>query len=195
MTEIKDDIGYFENVFPVMDMIGFARLLLADLAIKSKVIYFNGWKDNVACLNGDYKARIEEIMYSDNGWAIKFSKLIDIKHYFNNQLTWEHQFSLALQSVLTELKKEWYYDFGYDDIKVSFNQNEIDKIKEEYDKETLEVMDHFSSLLSNVAMGRKWQLEEKKMTRRLNRQREKNRSFMYNQMRRAGIKNPSKYIK
>ena len=194
MTEIKDDIGYFENVFPIIDMRSFTRLLLADLASKSPILSLNGCKDKVICLNGDYKTRIEEIMYAENGWAISFSKFIDIEHYFNNQLTWEHQFSLSLQSVLTELNKEWSYDFESDNIEITFSQSEIDKIKGEYDEDILEVMDHFSSLLSDVTMGRKWKLEEKKMTRRLNRQHEKNRSFMYHQLLKAGIKNPSEYV-
>ncbi len=194
MVELEDDIGCFEDVFPVVDMKGFTRLLLADLASKSPIIYLNGCKDKIACINNDYKARIEDIMYTDNGWAIKFSKLIDIKYYFNNQLSWEHQFSLALQSVLTELNKEWFYDFEYDCIKIIFGQNEIDEIKKDYDDDTLEIMDHFSSLLSNVSMGRKGQLEKKEMTKRLNKQREMNRSFIYNQIYKSGVKNPDSYI-
>lgn len=100
----KNDIEHYINITPVVDLKGFVTLLLADLASKTR----NIWTENTkyAFLPMDYKNRIEQIMYAENGWGIKFSKLIDINEYYEKQRQWEDNLGEVLSETLSELKKD-----------------------------------------------------------------------------------------
>ena len=77
-SNIKKEQQQIIGIVPAIDMKHFVLLLLADLASKSPIIYFNDCNIKTACLSSDYKRIIQDIMYQENGWGIKFAELIDI---------------------------------------------------------------------------------------------------------------------
>ncbi len=184
-----DETKYFYDITPVMDMQNFVMLLLADLANKSPV-----FSQNIACLPVDYKQRMQEIMYEENGWGIRFSKLIPIEIYYENQKEYEQKLGLALQEALRQLGKETDYDFVSDCLKISFTQGEIEQIKNRYDPETLEIMDHFSNLLQDYSFSRNARLEQKMGNRFQQKAQENYRHSLILSLRSRGIKYPEKYL-
>lgn len=166
---MNDDIGYFYNINPIIDMEKFIMLLLADLASKSPITCFDNHDYKIACLTTDYKRVIEKIMYEENGWGIKFGQLIDIKQYYDNQIEWENEFAIAISKVLEKLNKQTNYDFMCDNIEIKFTNAEISSIKSQYDEDVLELIDHFSNLLSNYIYSRKFDIDERDIKRFINR--------------------------
>lgn len=185
---MNDDIGYFYNIIPIIDMEKFVMLLLADLASKSPITCFDNPNKKIACLKTDYKRIIEKIMYEENGWGIKFAQLIDIKQYYNNQLEWENEFSLNISKILEKLNKQITYNFLFDNIEIIFTEREINNIKSLYDEDFLKIMDHFSNLLSSYIFSRKYDLDERDRKRFINRRVENQHDILKKMMRRAGIK-------
>lgn len=160
-NRIKKEQEEFIGVIPIMDMKHFIMLLLADLASKSKIYHLDGSKTKTACLSTDYKRIIEDIMYQENEWGIKFAELINIYSYYEFQAEWEAKFGKKLRKVLDELNKEFYYDFERDVIEIEFAEEEIDNIKKMYDEKTLQVMDHFTNLIDSYSFSRKSKLDNK----------------------------------
>lgn len=101
----KNDINHYIDITPVVDMKGFVTLLLADLASKNTIYVFNESNKKYASLPIDYKNRIEKIMYEDNEWGIKFSRLIDINEYYEHQIDWEQELGKTISNIINELKK------------------------------------------------------------------------------------------
>lgn len=190
----KNDIEHYINITPVVDLKGFVTLLLADLASKTR----NIWTENTkyAFLPMDYKNRIEQIMYAENGWGIKFSKLIDINEYYEKQRQWEDNLGEALSETLSELKKDSpiSYNFQTDTISIPFTIKEISKIKQRYDNEVLEIMDHFSNLIEDYAFSREFKIDSREMDRNNKRRIDQHNNFLIYQLRCKGIKNPEKYL-
>jgi hypothetical protein len=191
--KIKKEEQQIIGIIPVVDMKNFVLLMLADLASKSKIHYFNN-NIKIACLSTNYKEIIEDIMYEGNGWGIEFASLIDIYSYYEKQQDWEQELGCTIQEVLEELNKELRYDFEYDNIEIDFKEEEIDSIKNNYDEETLEVMDHFTNLMSSPIFDRRYKLKQKEMDRSVNRRMDKAHDFLINDLRRNGVKCPEKYI-
>lgn len=108
-------------------------------------------------------------MYEENGWGIKFGQLIDIKQYYDNQIEWENEFAIAISKVLEKLNKQTNYDFMCDNIEIKFTNAEISSIKSQYDEDVLELIDHFSNLLSNYIYSRKFDIDERDIKRFINR--------------------------
>jgi len=146
-------------------MRNFIILLLADLASKSLIHHFDNSGIKTASLSTDYKRIIEDIMYEENGWGIKFATLINIYSYYEFQLDWERKFASTLKKVLVELNKKIEFDFENDSIRVNFTKEEIDTIKSKYDEETLSNMDHFSNLINNITFTRNYKLNVKDIER------------------------------
>jgi len=146
-------------------MRNFIILLLADLASKSLIHHFDNSEIKTACLRTDYKRIIEDIMYEENGWGIKFATLINIYSYYEFQLDWERKFASTLKEVLVELNKTIEFDFENDSIRVDFTSEEIEAIKSQYDEETLSNMDHFSNLIDDIIFTRNFKLNVKDMKR------------------------------
>lgn len=173
MNEIKERIIEEQKsiigIVPVMNMKNFVMLLLADLASKSKIYHLDGRKTKTACLSADYKRIIEDIMYQENGWGIKFAELINIYTYYEFQQEWEEKLGRTLKEVLDKLHKEVTYDYERDIIEIEFTEEEIDNIKSTYDEKTLEVMDHFSNLIVGYVFNRKFKLDKKDLNRTKNR--------------------------
>lgn len=161
--ENKKNIG----IEPVVDMKHFVMLLLADMARKSPILYFDKSKHNIktACFETDYKRIIEEIMYVENGWGIKFAEFIDISEYYECQIDWEEEFDKTIKEVCAELGKEYYFDIESEYIEIDFTKEEIENIRSHYDEHILETMDHFSNLMYAPVFRRKFKMEMKEMSR------------------------------
>lgn len=160
-AENKKNIG----IEPVIDMKHFVLLLLADLASKSPILHFDGSNTQTACLGTDYKRIIEEIMYAENGWGIKFAELIDICSYYEYQIEYEEKLARMIKQVCSELNKEYYFDIENDRIRIDFTNDEIENIKNMYDEHVLETMSHFTKLMSAPAFSRKFNMEMKELSR------------------------------
>ncbi len=156
---IKEEQRKIIGIEPVIDMKHFALLLLADLASKSHIHYFNKPNIKTAYLSAEYKKIIKDIMYEENGWGIKFAQIININSYYEFQTNWEKKLGTTIEKILKELNKEFIYDFENDGILVDFTKEEIDLIKSNYDYEVLTVMDHFSNLLNHSTFTKTWQIE------------------------------------
>jgi len=161
--ENKRNIG----IEPVVDMKHFVMLLLADMAKKSPILYFDKSKMDIktACLESDYKRVIEEIMYAENGWGIKFAEFIDITEYYESQIDWEKEFDKTIKKVCEELDKEYRFDIEDEYIEIDFTKEEIENIRSYYDEHILETMDHFSNLMYAPVFRRSFKIETKEMTR------------------------------
>lgn len=192
---IKDEQQKIIGIIPVIDMKHFVTLLLADLASKTPIIRFDENKIKTACLSTDHKKIIENIMYQENGWGIKFATLIDIYSYYESQSDWEKQLGKTIEDVLNELNKEFIYDFEYDIIRIDFTEEEIKNIKSQYDKATLEEMDHFSNLMNDKIFTRNWSLEMNEINRNSNRLRYEYYESNVRLFRKNGIKRTKEYEK
>lgn len=64
-------------------------------------------------------------MISHNGWPNKFSKVMDAKKYYEEQSSWERDFSVSICDFLDKRQKEIYCDF--DCMYVPFTQKKIKK--------------------------------------------------------------------
>lgn len=159
--KMKDEIGKYYDIEPQLDLKNFVELLFACLANKKilegrmrKPIYFPF----------DYLRIIEMIMNNeDSTWKIKFSKLIDIKKYYEKQSEWELMLGREINKYLSE--KRVVYDFGYNYFSVGIREEETDEILKKYDEETIEIMEHFTNLLSDVSYERRALLIQKESNR------------------------------
>lgn len=162
-NEICEEQRKIIGIEPVIDIKNFMMLLLADLASKSPIYHIGNVDLKTACLRTNYKEIIENIMYQENGWGIKFATLIDIYSYYEFQQEWETKLGTAFDIVLSKLNKKVRLDFENDIIEVEFTTEEIMDIKSQYDRETLIVMDHFSNLMSAPIFTRDHKLTKKSM--------------------------------
>lgn len=194
----KNDLKHFIDIdiTPIVDMKGFVTLLLADLASRETLYIFNGPNKKQASLPMDYKSRIEQIMYMDNGNGIKFSKLINIEDYYEHQIKWEQELGKTISDVINELgkKEQTTYNLETDTIEIIFTEEEIEKIKSRYDRETLEIMNDFSRSIDDYTLDRKFLINQRESQRFMNRARDRHQSFLINELHRAGIKYPEKYL-
>lgn len=168
-NNIIDDTSYFEDITPLLDMKHFVELLLADLASKTPIIYLDGRTTKTAVLSFYYKDIIQNIMYSNNGWGIKFAKIINIHSYYEYQQDWEKKLGNTVRKVLKDLNKEINYDLAYDNFYIEFTSEEISNIKKNFDSETLLIMDYFSNLVGCNSMNRNALLNIKQLERSINR--------------------------
>lgn len=143
----------------------FVMLLLADLASKSPIHSFDDKNIKTICLSAYYKEIIEDIMYQENSWEIKFAELINISSYYEYQINWEEKLTRMIKKVCSELNKEPYLDFENETIRIDFTKEEIDNIKNMYDEHTLETMDHFSNLMYAPDFRRNFKIESKEFNR------------------------------
>lgn len=152
-----------------MDFKCFVALLLADLASKSPITYFDEREIKTTCLNTRYKEIIENIMYQENGWGITFAELINIHSYYESQSDWEREFGTKLNEFVTKMGKEVKYNFITDNIEIDFTEKEINTIKGLFDEETLKNIDHFTTLINDPEFNRKQVLEKKEIARGISR--------------------------
>ena len=136
----------------------FTILMIATLADNSKVIDLINRDNRVAVIPVDYKQRIENILCAENGWKEEFSILINIDEYFEDHFAWEQQLAMQIKNVIERLGKNFEYDFLRDSINISFSQKEVDFILSNYrDEKVKNIMDHFTSLLSDLIYSRRFQ--------------------------------------
>lgn len=190
MFKLKEDTRYFIDITPVIDMKHFVLLLLADLASKSKTVP----NDNIAYLPMDYKQRIQGIMFESNGWGIQFSKLIPIETYYEYQREYEEKLGKMLKKVIQELRKPIEYDIENEVIKIPFTKEEIENIKNDYDSETLKIMDYFIYLISDYSFSRNYELDHKMNVRNNSRWETQKHNYLVYTLRSMNIKNPEKYL-
>lgn len=195
-TEYKEDIGYFYEVTPMIDMQHFVEITLASLANKSQDFYFYKTNKKTAYLPINYKNIIENIMYEANGWGIRFSPLINIKTYYENQLDWEIKLANQINKYLNTHDKQISIDLENDYYKIEFQDEEINQIMAEYDDDFLNIVDHFTNLLKDqLNNDRAYQLREKEFNRKIERLNTKAQKSLILNIRNKGIKNPNKYLK
>lgn len=138
----------------------FTILMIATLADNSKFIDFANRDKRIAVIPVDYKQRIENILCAENGWKEEFSILINIDEYFEDHFAWEQQLATQIKAVIERLGKNFEYDFLGDSINISFIQKEIDFILSNYKDENMKnIMNHFTSLLSDFIYSRTFQEE------------------------------------
>ena len=118
---MKDETSHFYDIVPVIDIKHFAELMLVSIAEQDKS---NKSEIKRAFIPSDYKKRIESIMYQENNWKIKFSKLIDITEYYDNQINWEDNLSIELSHISKDTKYSWELDSVY----IDYNKQEIETI-------------------------------------------------------------------
>ena len=157
------------GIEPVVDMKNFVLLLLADLARKTKVYDFQNPNLKVALLPLEYRDIIEKIMYEENGWGTKFASIIPIYYYYENQREWECKLGKMIKSVLNEENLEHDFDLEYNCIRVYFTEDRINEIRSRCDSMLLEVMDHFSNLVSSYTFSRNAKIEDRESERMMNR--------------------------
>lgn len=165
---MKNDIGYFYDVVPVLDLEHFIELLLVILAKKNQSIYF--YKPSnllTATLSTNYKEVIETIMYEENGWGMKFAKLIDITRYYFEQSEWELDLSQAFKKYIKERNKKLNYDFEFDYLEFEYAKEEIERVLVNYDEEIIEVMSHFANLVKDFGANRRYDLQKIQMDRKI----------------------------
>jgi len=192
--KIREEQRKIIGIEPVIDMKHFVLLLLADLASKTQIIYLNDNKNKIACLSTEYKKIIEDIMYQENGWGIRFATLINIHTYYEFQSDWKKKLGKTIEKVIKELNKEFVYNFENDRIEIEFTKEEINDIKSNYDEETLTIMDHFTNLINDTTFTRNWDLEMNDMNRSVNRGMYESHVFDVIKLRRIGITNPEEFI-
>ncbi len=168
---MKNEMNYFYDTTPVLDMEHFIDLLLASLASKTKT--------KVASLPQNYKESIEKIMYAKNGWGIKFSELIDANKYYEDQYEWEKDFSIGIIEYLKKQQKEAQYDFNVDSINIKYTTNEIEETFNKYDNNVIETMNHFSNLIEAFSNNRRCDLIKKDVERDMNKEYIKTGSFTW----------------
>ena len=166
---IIEEQRYLIGIEPVVDMKNFVLLLLADLARKTKIHDFQNPNLKVALLPLEYRDIIEKIMYEENGWGMEFSSIIPIYSYYENQREWECKLGKMIKSVLNEENLEHDFDLEYNCIRVYFTEDEINEIRSKCDSMLLEVMDHFSNLVSSYTFSRNAKIEDRESERMMNR--------------------------
>lgn len=167
--DIIEEQKYLIGIESVVDMRNFVLLLLADLARKTKIHDFQNQNLKVALLPLEYRDIIEKIMYEENGWGMKFSSIIPIYYYYENQREWEYKLGKMIKSVLKEENLEHDFDLEYNCIRVYFTEEKINTIRSDCDSLLLEVMDHFSNLVSSYTFSRDAKIEDRESERMMNR--------------------------
>ena len=142
----------------VLTLKQFTYLFIATMAEQSKIIQLDpNKKDILECaIPATYKQNIQNIMCEQNGWAEKFSNLIDVEQYFDNHFLWEDMLSLQIKEALETLGKNYVYDFSSDSIRIEFTKREVEAILKKFPKSVKENMDHFARLVGDFIYTRQY---------------------------------------
>lgn len=141
-----------------LDINDFTLLLLATLAINSRIIYLEDKNKKTITLSIQYKQIIENILCTENDWKEEFSVLIDMEEYFKDHFAWERKFALSFKQTLNQLNKSLEYDFEDDAFLIDFTNDEANEILAKYPDETLRnIMTHFVYLLMDDTYTRYYQ--------------------------------------
>ncbi len=194
-NRIIDEQKYLIGIEAVIDMKNFVLLLLADLARKSTTFCLDNEDLMIASLPLNYCEIIEKIMYTENGWGIKFAELIDIYSYYENQSDWEKELGRTITKIIQDEKLHSNLDLEYNCIEIQFTKEGVKEIRSRFDDETLDIMNHFSSLIDDASFKRLCIIEANEITRNLNRFQYIHYVDSYFEFVRNGIKNPKEYIK
>ncbi len=125
----------------------FARLFLAKMAIHS--VFVNETFLKSALIPLDYRKRIKKLLYSALKWNKDFTMLIDLDEYFRDCSTWLQKLSVELLNVATELGKTFCVDLVSEHMSISFSQNELQSIFDDFDDSINSLMGRFVALILN----------------------------------------------
>ncbi len=167
--DIIEEQKYLIGIEPVVDMRNFVLLLLADLASKTKIHDFQNPNLKTATLPLEYCDIIEKIMYDENGWGMEFSSIIPIYSYYENQREWECKLGKMIKTVLKEENLKHDFDLEYNCIRIYFTEEQMNEVRSECDSVLLEVMNHFSGLISSYAFSRDAKVKDRESERMMNR--------------------------
>lgn len=140
---MKIDNGHFFNIEPVIDLEHFIELLLIMLTDDKGFNFITQKREWIANIPSNLLEQIENIMYSQDEEIILFLQLIDSYQYYEKQLEWETAFTNTFKKYLQKINKAIKYDFQHSRLEVEFEEEEIQKILEQYDEKTLEIMQSF----------------------------------------------------
>lgn len=113
----------------------------------------------------EYLRIIEEIMYDEkSSWKIKFSKLIDSKRYYKNQSDWELDLGRVINKYLMD--KKVTYDFCLNYFSFDITPEEIETVLKKYDEKMIEIMEHFTNLLTDCCYERNFSLQTRELNHR-----------------------------
>lgn len=145
---MKIDNGHFFNIEPVIDLEHFIELLLIMLIDDKGFNFITQKREWIANIPSNLLEQIENIMYSQDEEIILFLQLIDSYQYYEKQLEWEITFTNTFKKYLQKINKTIKYDFQCSSLEVGFEEEEIQKILEQYDEKTLEIMQSFCEYLT-----------------------------------------------
>ena len=143
----------------VLDLKKFTYLFLATMAKKTPIIQLDAKNKHILdCrLPVNFKQNIQNIMCEQNGWAEKFSNLIDITEYFYDHFAWERKFSRAIDEVLKELNKKCTLDIECDSISIDFTEKEVNLILSKFPTPLKDNMNHFANLVADQIYTREFE--------------------------------------
>lgn len=128
-----------------LNMNSFIELFLTTLAERTKFVDYERPYLVIVAIPISYKKVIETIMYEESSCVDKYSKLMDIEKYYQNQSDWEMEFVTTLDIFLAQNEKNTRYNFENDFICIDFIEDEIQEILEKYDENTIETMRNFAN--------------------------------------------------
>lgn len=137
------------------------ELLFASLANK-KIL--NGKIKIPVYFPFDYLNIIEKMMYNeDSTRKIEFSRVMDIKKYYDKQSEWELNLGNEINKYLAPRRVNYNFQYNYFSLEIS--QEEIEQTFKKYPEEILEIMDHFTKLLTSSSYERRCLLLQRESAR------------------------------
>jgi hypothetical protein len=106
-------------------------------------------------------------MNTRNSWPIRFSKLIDINMYYEDQEKWESDLSLYIEKYLLDNNKEYKYDFQNNTLKIQFTKEEVSVIYERYSLDVISEMKYIVNIIRSRINDREESLKMIKDVRRV----------------------------
>lgn len=160
---MKDDSGYFYSIEPVIDIDHFIELLFVCLA-QNTYPYFSTSSKRIVSLPINYLAGIENIL-KEKEFGYYFADLIDLRFYYEHQLSFERKLKTILAAYLEKETTKWHYDILENQIQVEMDSEELATTLSFYDEKTREKMERFCRLLTAFGTKREDALERKENDR------------------------------
>lgn len=148
-NKIIEDERKIIGIEPIIDIEHFALLFITELVNEGKIYKTKNHDLKIASLPSDYISIIDNIMHDEDKFNIKFAEIIDIYSYYNDNNKWKKEFADSIKNVFFNKSLPYIADNSNYSFSVSIKQEEINKIKSEYDLETLEIMKEFVTTFNN----------------------------------------------
>lgn len=145
MNQYENDIEHFIDITPIVDEKNFMLLLLADMASKNEK---DASQHRIANLPRDFATIIDNIMSSNEELVVNnFSAFMNIKDYYNSKAEYQIFFDKGLYEALN-MQKHLYHP-EIECVSVIFSDEEIQRIKDNYDPDILAKMDPIATLMNH----------------------------------------------